>query len=174
MHGVAVASARAGNVIGGGDWARDRLVPDIIRALSTRTPIVIRNPESIRPWQHVLEPLGAYLRLAERLATEGPKYAGGWNFGPDDPDTQPVRWIVERFISQWGDGANWKEDDSQQPHEAGILKLDCSKARRLLDWKPRWQLSQAVDNIVEWHKSFLHNADMRALTHSQIETYRNS
>lgn len=173
-HGVAVASGRAGNVIGGGDWARDRLMPDMVRALSTNKPVVIRNPASIRPWQHVLEPLSGYLKLAEGLVTEGPKYIGGWNFGPEDADTQPVRWIVERFISRWGGGAKWQHDDTFQPHEAGVLKLDCSKARELLGWTPRWQLSQAIDNTVEWHKAFVRNADMRVPTHSQIEAYRYS
>jgi CDP-glucose 4,6-dehydratase len=171
-HGVAVASARAGNVIGGGDWAPDRLVPDIVRSLSSMTPVAIRNPDSIRPWQHVLEPLGGYLRLAEGLLEDGPKYAGAWNFGPDDADTQPVHWIVERFTSQWGPGARWeRHGDTQQVHEANVLKLDCSKARTLLGWKPRWRLPQAIDKIVEWHTAFLVGADMHALSHSQIRAY---
>ncbi|QCP53496.1 CDP-glucose 4,6-dehydratase [Trinickia violacea] len=173
-HGVAVASARAGNVIGGGDWAQDRLVPDILRSLSSGRAVAIRNPNSIRPWQHVLEPLGGYLQLAEGLLADGPKYAGAWNFGPDDADTQPVRWIVERFASQWGPGARWEQHDTQQVHEANALKLDCSKARGLLGWKPRWRLSQAIDKIVEWHAAFLSEADMQALSHSQIRAYLDS
>ncbi|VVE01305.1 CDP-glucose 4,6-dehydratase [Pandoraea anhela] len=171
-HGVAVGSGRAGNVIGGGDWAGDRLIPDMMRALSRGTPVQIRNPHAIRPWQHVLEPLSGYLRLAEKLYTEGPAFVGGWNFGPSDSDTQPVQWIVEHLVARWGDGAAWQRDSAPQPHEATYLKLDCSKAKTLLGWTPRWTLSEAIDHIVEWHQAFLRNADMRALTLSQINAYQ--
>jgi CDP-glucose 4,6-dehydratase len=173
-HGVAVASARAGNVIGGGDWAEDRLIPDIVRSLSMSKPVAIRNPSAIRPWQHVLEPLSGYLQLAQALHIHGPEYAGAWNFGPNDSDMRSVRWIVERFSSQWGSTADWKEQECGHLHETKVLKLDCSKARALLGWKPRWCLSQAIDEIVEWHKGFLCDADVHGLTHSQIHAYLNS
>ncbi len=172
-HGVAVATGRAGNVIGGGDWARDRLIPDIVRALSTNSAVGIRYPDSIRPWQHVLEPLSGYLRLAEALVTEGPRCAGGWNFGPEAADMRPVRWLVERFISQWGEGASWRHDRALAPYEANRLMLDCSKARSLLGWGPRWPLAEAIDRVVQWHQAFIRGADMRALTLSQISAYRN-
>lgn len=171
-HRVAVASGRAGNVIGGGDWAADRLIPDMMRAISDGVPVRIRNPQAIRPWQHVLEPLSGYLRLAEKLHAEGPRYVGGWNFGPEESDTQPVQWIVERLVARWGDGASWTRDEAPQPHEANHLKLDCSKARSLLGWSPRWKLAEAIDRIVEWHRGFSKNADMRALSLSQIDAYR--
>jgi CDP-glucose 4,6-dehydratase len=171
-HGVALASGRAGNVIGGGDWAGDRLIPDMMRAISAGVPVEIRNPHAIRPWQHVLEPLSGYLVLAQRLHEEGAKFCGGWNFGPHDTDTQPVQWIVEHLVEQWGDGAAWRRDPSPQPHEATYLKLDCSKAKSLLGWSPRLTLSQAIDFVVEWHKAYIKDADMRALSLSQIETYQ--
>ncbi len=139
-HRVALATARAGNVIGGGDWADDRLIPDILRAISAGQPVVIRNPHAIRPWQHVLEPLSGYLQLAQRLYEDGVAYAEGWNFGPNDEDAKPVQWIVERLTQQWGEGASWQLDDGDHPHEAHYLKLDCSKAKMRLDWQPRWHL----------------------------------
>ncbi len=176
-HGVAVASARAGNVIGGGDWAQDRLIPDIVRSFVEGKPVAIRNPESIRPWQHVLEPLGGYLQLAQALHAHGPAYAGPWNFAPDDGDTQSVRWIVERFSSQWANNTGWQAQACgplTHRHETNVLKLDSAKARGLLGWKPRWRLAQAIDKIVEWHQGHLEHADMQALTHSQISAYANS
>lgn len=171
-HRVAIASGRAGNVIGGGDWAGDRLIPDMMRAISGNTPVRIRNPHAIRPWQHVLEPLSGYLLLAEKLYTEGPEFIGGWNFGPDEADTRPVQWIVEHLVAQWGDGASWTRDEAPQPHEAHHLKLDCSKARTLLRWAPRWSLTQAIDRIVEWHQAYLRQADMREVSLSQINAYQ--
>lgn len=128
-HGVALGSGRAGNVIGGGDWALDRLIPDMLRAIGAGEPVMIRNPHAIRPWQHVLEPLSGYLTLAEKLYTEGPVHAEGWNFGPYDTDAKPVEWIVERMTQEWGAGASWTLDGQDHPHEATYLKLDCSKAR---------------------------------------------
>ncbi|WP_250500030.1 CDP-glucose 4,6-dehydratase [Caballeronia sp. GAWG1-5s-s] len=172
QHRVALASGRAGNVIGGGDWAEDRLIPDMMRAINASVPVEIRNPHAIRPWQHVLEPLSGYLLLAQRLHEEGAKFCGGWNFGPHDTDTQAVQWIVEHLVAQWGDGAAWRRDPSQQPHEATYLKLDCSKAKSLLGWSPRLTLSQAIDFVVDWHKAYRKDADMRALSLSQIETYQ--
>ncbi|AFT84799.1 CDP-glucose 4,6-dehydratase [Paraburkholderia phenoliruptrix] len=170
-HGVAVASARAGNVIGGGDWATDRLVPDIIRAIRDGETVHIRNPLAIRPWQHVLEPLNGYLVLAEKLYTEGVRHAEAWNFGPNDSDAQPVQVVVEQLTSQWGDGARWTLDSSDHPHEARYLKLDCSKARARLGWRPRWNLTRALDNIVTWYKAADRQEDMRAITLAQIDEY---
>jgi len=170
-HGVGIATGRAGNVIGGGDWAEDRLIPDILRAIEAGEPVQIRNPHAIRPWQHVLEPLSGYLTLAEKLYTEGPAYAEGWNFGPLDTDARPVQWIVEQLTAQWGEGASWQLDANGHPHEAHYLKLDCSKARAKLGWCPKWQLSDTLDSIVAWHKALLARADMNAYTLSQIAGY---
>lgn len=170
--GIALASARAGNVIGGGDWAEDRLVPDILRAFEKSHPVVIRNPYSTRPWQHVLEPLSGYLALAEKLWYEPSIYAGGWNFGPVDEDAQPVQWIVERLCSAWGQGARWALDGENHPHEAGYLKLDISKARHQMGWAPTWALGVALSKIVEWHKVYLAGGDLRSLTESQIQNFQ--
>jgi len=172
-HGVALASARAGNVIGGGDWARDRLIPDILRAIEQGEPVQIRNPNAIRPWQHVLEPLSGYLRLAEKLYTDGMTYAEAWNFGPYEMDVKPVGWIVERIAQKWGPSAQWTLNKEPQPHEAHYLKLDCAKARSLLDWTSRWNIEQAIDKIVEWHKAREQGADMRQITLAQIGQYTN-
>ena len=170
-HLVALASGRAGNVIGGGDWAEDRLIPDILRAISENRPVVIRNPHAIRPWQHVLEPLSGYLQLAQKLYEEGAAYAEGWNFGPNDEDAKPVQWIVEQLTQQWSDGANWKLDQAEHPHEAHYLKLDCSKAKMRLDWKPRWTLAQALENIIAWHKAHQRGDDMREFSIGQLTAY---
>ncbi len=171
-EGVAMATARAGNVIGGGDWAADRLVPDVLRALGKREPVQIRNPHAVRPWQHVLEPLSGYLLLAERLWDDGPTYAEGWNFGPRDEDAQPVQWIVEQLCTSWGQGARWVRQPGDHPHEASYLKLDISKARQRLDWAPRWSLQNALTRITEWHQAWLGGADMRALCLQQIHQYQ--
>lgn len=168
---VALATARAGNVIGGGDWAADRLIPDILRAFEQRVPVTIRNPLSIRPWQHVLEPLAGYLILANKLWDEGHAFAEAWNFGPNDEDVRPVRWIVERMISRWPDAASWQADTAAQPHEAQHLKLDCSKARARLGWQPRWDLATALDRIIDWHQAWLSGENMQALCLQQIELY---
>lgn len=173
-HGVALGSGRAGNVIGGGDWAMDRLIPDMLRAIGAGQPVMIRNPHSIRPWQHVLEPLSGYLTLAEKLYTEGPVHAEGWNFGPHDIDAKPVEWIIERMTQEWGAGASWQLDGQNHPHEATYLKLDCSKARGQLGWHPRWDIGQTIAKIVEWHKACDQGADMRAMTLAQITTYQNT
>jgi len=169
--GPALASARAGNVIGGGDWAADRLVPDILRAFERREPVVIRNPHSTRPWQHVLEPLSGYLTLAQHLWQGGQGYAEGWNFGPQDTDAQPVQWIVQRLVQRWGAGASWQLDGGQHPHEAHYLKLDISKARSRLQWQPRWALETALDKIVDWHQAWLAHEDVHALCLRQIHQY---
>ena len=170
-HGVGLATGRAGNVIGGGDWAGDRLIPDIVRAISENKAVSIRNPHAIRPWQHVLEPLSGYLLLAEKLYVQGGDYADGWNFGPNDADTRPVQWIAEFRTEQWGEGASWELDGRDHPHEAHYLKLDCSKARTHLHWSPRWRLEQALSAIIDWQHAYRDNKDMRAFTQSQIETY---
>jgi CDP-glucose 4,6-dehydratase len=169
-HQVALASARAGNVIGGGDWATDRLVPDFIRAISKGEAVRIRNPGAIRPWQHVLEPLGGYLRLAERLlGSHGADYASGWNFGPRETDSIPVAELARKLTARWSDGASFAvEADPQQPHEATYLKLDCSKAHALLDWRPRVDVDLAIDWTVGWHKAQSAGRDMRAFSESQI------
>ena len=151
-HKTAIASARAGNVIGGGDWAEDRLIPDIIKAFKNNETVIIRNPKSTRPWQHVLEPLSGYLKLAEQLEKNGDQYAEAWNFGPAEIDARPVQWIVEKMAKLWGENANWIHDKSEHPHEANYLKLDCSKAHMKLNWYPRWDLSETLLRIVEWHK----------------------
>lgn len=170
-HGVALATARAGNVIGGGDWAADRLIPDMIRAFSRGEAVVIRSPLSIRPWQHVLEPLWGYMTLAERLWEHGPEFAESWNFGPDDEDARPVEWIVQRLVGQWGGPAAWHLDDRPQPHEATFLKLDCSKARARLGWRPRWDLGTALDHVISWHRACERGENMRNASMEQIAAF---
>jgi CDP-glucose 4,6-dehydratase len=170
-HGVALASARAGNVIGGGDWAEDRLIPDIMRAIAQGSPVNIRSPHAIRPWQHVLEPLSGYLLLAQKLYEEGACYAEGWNFGPNDDDAKPVQWIVEKLTKAWGEGASWTLEEGDHPHEAHYLKLDCSKAKARLNWMPKWHLDDTLGKIVEWQKQFQQGADMKTVTLEQIDHY---
>jgi len=170
--GIAIATARAGNVIGGGDWAPDRLVPDILRALQSHEPVLIRNPNATRPWQHVLEPLSGYLVLAERLYTQGKADAEGWNFGPRDEDARPVQWIAEYLCAAWGNGAKWALQPDDHPHEANYLKLDISKAKQRLQWTPRWTLETALNHITEWHEAWLTGQDMRAVCLNQISQYR--
>lgn len=168
--GVHLASARAGNVIGGGDWAADRLVPDFLRALDAGRTLVIRSPLATRPWQHVLEPLSGYLILAERLFAEGQPFAEAWNFGPEEIDARPVHWIVERLCSQVP-GAAWQCDAAPQPHEANTLKLDSSKAKVQLGWRPRWDLQNALGMTLAWHQAWKDGSDMSALSVSQIRQY---
>ncbi len=171
-HGVAVATARAGNVIGGGDWSLDRLIPDLVRGFLAGEPVRIRRPHSIRPWQHVLEPLYGYIRLAEQLLTHDPKFATAYNFGPADDDAQPVGWIVEKMTGFWGDDALWILDPDPGVHEAGYLKLDASKARAELRWQPRLRLETAIEWLVAWYRAWQRGADMQAVTLEQIENYR--
>lgn len=168
----ALASARAGNVIGGGDWAKDRLIPDILRAFQNKQPVVIRNPLATRPWQHVLEPISGYLVLAEQLYNTGAPYAEGWNFGPHDEDVRPVEWILNHMVERWGQDASWRLDNNPQPHEAQLLKLDISKANAFLKWEPRWSLSQTLDTIVDWHQDWLCGSNARELTLNQIGQYQ--
>lgn len=169
--GIALATARAGNVIGGGDWAEDRLVPDILRALQRNEPVRIRNPQAIRPWQHVLDPLSGYLLLAERLHAHGQADAEAWNFGPREEDARPVQWIVERLCAGWGDGAFWTRQPGEHPHEAGWLKLDISKARQRLDWAPCWPLEAALARTIEWHRAWRDGQDMRTVCLQQIAAH---
>lgn len=173
-HGVAVASARAGNVIGGGDWAADRLIPDIVRAVLAGETVRVRHPHAIRPWQHVLEPLSGYLLLAQRLYEEGTRYGGGWNFGPHEKDARPVQWLVQRFCERWEEGAAYELDPGEHPHEAHCLKLDCSKASLELGWQPRWGLEQALESIVAWTRSYRDGKDLRGECMRQITTYGES
>lgn len=170
-EGPKIASVRAGNVIGGGDWALDRLVPDIIRALLSRETVQIRNPESIRPWQHVLEALGGYLLIAERLLQDDSGAATAFNFGPADDDTRPVSWVVDQMLEAWGDHAGWERPAGAQPHEAVLLRLDCSKARTQLGWRPRFRLHDALDKVIEWHREAARGADARAISLDQIDDY---
>ena len=168
---VALASARAGNVIGGGDWTADQLVPDIMRAFIAGKPVAIRNPRAVRPWQFVLEPLDGYLTLAERLAEHGAPFAEAWNFGPDENDAMPVSYLVESIARLWGDGARWEQDAGEHPHEAGYLKLDISKAKSRLGWKPRLRLTQALEWVVQWYKAYQQHQDVRDLTNADIERF---
>jgi len=170
-HHVALASARAGNVIGGGDWAEDRLIPDIMRAIVQGKPVHIRNPNAIRPWQHVLEPLSGYLILAQKLYEGGAEFSEGWNFGPNDEDAKPVSWIADRLTRTWGEGASWVLDGGTHPHEAHYLKLDCSKAKARLGWQPRWQLEKTLEAIVDWHHAHRAGKNMRETTLGQIAAY---
>lgn len=170
-HSVGLATARAGNVIGGGDWADDRLVPDFIRSIMSGEIIRIRSPYAIRPWQHVLEPLTGYLLLAEKLYLEGPKYAQAWNFGPYDEDAKPVEWIVKSLCNKWGNRAKYEIDSSPQPHEANYLKLDCSKAHNMLGWKPKWNLDKTLDSIVEFTKAYKEQQNLKEVCEKQIEEY---
>ena len=168
---AAVATARAGNVIGGGDWATDRLIPDCISALLEGEPIHIRNPHAIRPWQHVLEPLSGYLSLSQRLYESGQEYAEGWNFGPVDDDAKPVEWIVKRMCELRGNGARYEMDSGDHPHEAHYLKLDCSKARMRLGWRPRWNLNRTITSILEWVNVYTSAGDLRECCLEQIDEY---
>jgi CDP-glucose 4,6-dehydratase len=170
-HGVAVASARAGNVIGGGDWTTDQLIPDLMRAFLAGGDCLIRNPSAIRPWQFVLEPLHGYLMLAERLTEDACHFALGWNFGPADADAKPVSWIANELVRVWGNGASWNHDAGTHPHEDHYLKLDASKARACLNWHPVLPLNEALDWIVEWYRAFQSGADLGRLTRMQIERY---
>lgn len=170
---LGLGSGRAGNVIGGGDWALDRLIPDIVQAFNDEREVCIRSPGAIRPWQHVLEPLHGYLTLAERLWSAPKQYSCGWNFGPLESDVQPVEWIVERMQRLWGEGAAWRLDAAEQPHEAHYLKLDCAKAHGELQWRPRLNLDVALQWTVEWYKAFYDGADIRQFTEKQIKEYMN-
>ncbi len=171
--GIALASARAGNVIGGGDWAEDRLIPDVLRAIALNQSVIIRNPNAIRPWQHVLEPLAGYLMLAEKLWHAPNLYADAWNFGPEENDIKPVSWIVERLCSLWGNESRWKIDETPNPHEAGTLKLDITKAKHHLGWTPTWSLDVTLEKITRWHKKFLMGECMKSAVQEQLTEFLN-
>ena len=170
-EGPALATVRAGNVIGGGDWAGDRLIPDLIRAFEAGVAPLIRAPDAVRPWQHVLEALGGYIAIAERLMAGDRSFADAWNFGPSDDDARPVGWIVERMRAAWGDGGAPLLDSGPRPHEAGLLRLDSSKARAALGWRPALTLDRALEWIVAWHKAVGSGEDARAVTLAQIADY---
>jgi len=168
--GVGLASVRAGNVIGGGDWADDRLIPDILRSFEKCSPVVIRNPKAVRPWQHVLEPLSGYIVLAQELYVNQDKYSGGWNFGPNSSDARPVDWILNKMIAKWP-GSSWEHDTAFNPHEANFLRLDISKAKSQLNWRPVWELSHTLERIIAWHKAWLRQENMQDLSLAEIEDY---
>lgn len=170
-HGVGIATARAGNVIGGGDWSADRLIPDLVRGFLSGEPVRIRRPKAIRPWQHVLEPLHGYIRLAEKLLSQDPRFATAYNFGPSDDDAQPVAWIAEHMTSFWGNGASWILDPDPGVHEAGYLKLDASKARADLQWQPHLRLETALEWLVAWYRAWQTGKDLQAFTLDQISQY---
>jgi CDP-glucose 4,6-dehydratase len=169
--GVAIASARAGNVIGGGDWALDRLLPDFFRAAQAHRPMQVRHPQAIRPWQHVLEPLGGYLLLAEQLLEKGQAAAEAWNFGPNEDDARSVHWLLSQLVTRMP-GTSWQQEGAEQVHEAGILKLDSSKARARLKWSPHWTLAQALQKSVEWHQAWVAGAPMREASLRQIAAHQ--
>jgi CDP-glucose 4,6-dehydratase len=169
---IGLASARAGNVIGGGDWAEKRLVPDIIQACMNHQSVCIRNPYALRPWQHVLEPLSGYLLLAKNLHEKPEQFAEGWNFGPNDDDIKPVEWIADYITKQWSKQASWYIDkQSEKLHEATFLKLDCGKAKSILNWKPRWDLSMGLNKTIEWYQAYQDKQNMREVTLGQIKNY---
>jgi CDP-glucose 4,6-dehydratase len=169
-QGVSLASVRAGNVIGGGDWADDRLIPDILRLFEKNKPVVIRNPKSTRPWQHVLEPLSGYLILAQKLYENQEIYSEGWNFGPKEDSIKPVDWILDKMMSKWPN-SSWTLDAACNPHEAKLLKLDISKAKSKLNWEPIWELSHTLEKIIDWHQAWINKEDMQAICLSEIEKY---
>jgi len=169
-QGIGLASVRAGNVIGGGDWAGDRLIPDILRSFEKSEPVIIRTPKATRPWQHVLEPLSGYLVLAQKLYKNQEEYAESWNFGPNEKDVRPVDWILDKMIAKWP-GSSWRLDVSSNPHEADFLKLDISKAESRLSWRPIWGLNQTLERIVNWHQVWLNKGNMQDVCLAEIEEY---
>jgi len=171
-HGVALASVRAGNVIGGGDWGTDRLIPDIMRGILNNEIIEIRNPEAIRPWQYVLDPLNGYLILIEMLWSNGIKFSDGWNFGPEKNDEKPVKWIIEKLTEQWKQDIQWKTNNEKNPHEEKLLRLDCSKARSKLGWKPKIKLEKGLVWTTNWYKQYEEKKDLREFTEEQITEFQ--
>ena len=170
-HECSLSSVRSGNVIGGGDWAKDRLIPDIMNSISKRIPTQIRNTRSIRPWQFVLEPLFGYLILAQRMWEEGKEFSEPWNFGPDETDCKSVKWILEKISKELDDGFSWKEDTRDNPHEAEMLKLDCNKAKKRLGWKTKLDVNETIEWTVNWYKEYFKNSDMKQYTENQIDKF---
>jgi len=168
---TSLATARAGNVIGGGDWTPGRLLPDVINSFDKKIPLLLRNPTAVRPWQHVLEPLSGYLLLAKRLYEDGALFEGAWNFGPHHEDARCVQWIVETVATNWGLDATWQADDKIHPHETNQLRLDISKATHQLDWKPKWSLPTALEQTVLWHNAWRNSVDMQRVCMDQIALY---
>lgn len=171
--GINVASVRAGNVIGGGDWADDRLIPDCLRAIEANKMLLVRSPKAIRPWQHVLEPLSGYLLLAENLVNSGFEFAEAWNFGPNDSDAKPVSWIIDRLCQKFN-GLRWKTVPEPHMHESSLLKLDSSKAKNKLGWSPRWTLDAALDETIEWYLAWKEGQSMKEISLKQIGLYEAS
>ncbi len=171
VHGVAVSTARAGNVIGGGDWAPDRLIPDFFRAVLSGKNILIRNPSATRPWQHVLDPLNGYLTLIEAMYNNGSRYSGAWNFGPFKNDAKSVKWVIDNICKKWGGGVEYYVVNNVQPHESEFLKLNCSKSQKLLKWYPKWNINEAILKVVEWIKAYEAGVDERELCERQIKEY---
>ena len=171
-QGISLATVRAGNVIGGGDWAQDRLIPDIFKALNENKAVTIRNPAAVRPWQHVCEPLFGYMTLAERLWEDGQEYGGAWNFGPEQGDVRPVSWIVDYICSEWSREARWVKDDDEHPHEASYLALDISKAKKRLGWLPCLGLQAGLDLCIDWYKAYFDGRNMREVSEKQILHYQ--
>ena len=169
--GIKLASARAGNVIGGGDWATDRLIPDFFRSIDNNKILRVRSPEAVRPWQHVLDPLSGYLILAEKLVTNGNNFAEGWNFGPEQSGTKTVSWVLDK-LSEKFINAKWQIESTEQPHEASLLKLDISKAKSKLGWVPRWSLETAIENTIKWQQAFKENNNMEEFSIKQIKLYQ--
>lgn len=166
-----IASARAGNVIGGGDWSKDRLIPDIMRSFSENEPVIIRNPAAVRPWQYILDLLHGYMVLAEKLYDQPEKYSESWNFGPSENDEQSVEFITNRMVETWGEGASWKLDEGVNPHEAGYLKLDSSKSRMKLGWSTHLNLTEALDYLTIWYKSYFEGEDMTEITKARLKEF---
>lgn len=171
-HGISLASCRAGNVIGGGDWGKDRLIPDIMRGILNNEIIKIRNPNSTRPWQHVLDPLNGYLTLVEKLWSFGAEFSEGWNFGPQEYDEKPVKWIVDKLTEQWSKDIKWDIDDSINPHEENYLRLNCIKANSRLGWRPKLNLEQGLEWTTKWYKQYEQNNNMRDITEQQIKNFQ--
>jgi CDP-glucose 4,6-dehydratase len=172
-YNLNVATTRAGNVIGGGDFAKDRLVPDFVRAILKGEPIRIRNPQAVRPWQYVLEPLAGYLLLAEKLSRFPGRYNSAWNFGPNKKDARPVEWLAKKLCLLWGDQAGYALDRGHHPHEADLLVLDASKAKQKLNWRPRWDLETGLEKIIDWTRAYQAGAKMRQVCFQQIKEYAN-
>jgi CDP-glucose 4,6-dehydratase len=171
---VVIASARAGNVIGGGDWAADRIIPDAMRAFSCKKALQVRNPGAVRPWQHVLEPLSGYMTLCEKMWNEPSNFSEGWNFGPEDESVRTVGEVTDRVSELWGDHATWEESDGDHPHEATLLKLNITKAKEQLGWEPKWGLDTAIEKTVSWYKSYYNGGDICDMSLKQIKQYQTS